>query len=147
MSRECASVTLSRGRVANHLYLVAAAPSERDAFAWVSREAPDPRAALAYRLSRSQAETLGIYVSEPQPRVVERPPVEREGGRSLSTMRGHDRGLGWRRASVCAPGADCGFALVCQGFHGRHHAASPPAARTRSGSRSGLGASRTSAAS
>ena len=46
MSREGAYVALSRGRVANHLYLVAADPSERDEYAPASREAPDPRAAL-----------------------------------------------------------------------------------------------------
>jgi ATP-dependent exoDNAse (exonuclease V) alpha subunit len=94
MSREGGYVALSRGRVANHLYVVASEPSERDEYAPASRDVPDPHAALVERLSRSQAQTLAVDTVEPRPRVVEQPMTERRGGRLLFGSREHGRELG-----------------------------------------------------
>src|SRR6185369_12966693 len=63
LSREGGYVALSRGRVSNHLYVVAAEPDERAEYAPASRDAPDPHAALVSRLSRSSAQSLAIDVA------------------------------------------------------------------------------------
>jgi len=94
MSREGGYVALSRGRVANHLYVVASEPSERDEYAPASRDIPDPHTALVERLSRSQVQTLAVDTGAPRPRVVERPMTERRAGRSLFESREHGRELG-----------------------------------------------------
>jgi ATP-dependent exoDNAse (exonuclease V) alpha subunit len=77
LSREGGYVALSRGRVANHLYLVASEPAERDEFAPATRDVRDPKNVLVDRLSRSQAQRLAIDVGGMLPKVVERPLSDR----------------------------------------------------------------------